>query len=227
MAGTDHHFRLDEFADTMRSRIVSVFSDALATAKIPVLDVATRYQELGEALLPLINPLVEAKYGLEIASFILENVSVPPEVERPSTSARAWRDRQPERLREVPDGARAWPRAAASGGAGAELAVGMAIAQQMMKQPGGFASRGAPAGRRRGRDAAAGAGAARAVTPADAAKALGVTEADVMASLEAGDLKGKKIGTHGASRRPRSMSSSRTSQPSGELRAEPADPRRR
>ena len=81
VAGTDHNFRLDEFADTMRSRIVSVFSDALATAKMPVLDVATRYQEIGDALLPLINPLVNAKYGLEITSFILENVSVPPEVE--------------------------------------------------------------------------------------------------------------------------------------------------
>ena len=31
--------------------------------------------------------------------------------------------------------------------------------------------------------------------PADAAKALGVSEADVIASLEAGDLKGKKIGS--------------------------------
>jgi len=35
VAGTDHHFRLDEFADTMRSRIVSVFSEALATAHVP------------------------------------------------------------------------------------------------------------------------------------------------------------------------------------------------
>jgi excisionase family DNA binding protein len=32
------------------------------------------------------------------------------------------------------------------------------------------------------------------MSPADAAKVLGVSEADVMASLEAGDLKGKKIG---------------------------------
>jgi len=47
VAGTDDHFRLDEFADTMRSRIVSIFSDALASAKVPVLDVAARYQELG------------------------------------------------------------------------------------------------------------------------------------------------------------------------------------
>ena len=61
VAGTDDHFRLDEFNDTMRSRIVSVFTDALATAKIPALDVASRYSELGEALLPLINPAIGAK----------------------------------------------------------------------------------------------------------------------------------------------------------------------
>jgi membrane protease subunit (stomatin/prohibitin family) len=66
----------------MRSRIVSVFSDALASAKVPVLDVAARYGELGEALLPLINPQIQAKYGLEIPSFIIENVSLPPEVEQ-------------------------------------------------------------------------------------------------------------------------------------------------
>src|SRR6478735_680087 len=53
VAGTDNHFRLDEFADTMRSRIVSIFSEAVATAKVPVLDVASRYQELGQALLPV------------------------------------------------------------------------------------------------------------------------------------------------------------------------------
>src|SRR5512141_1144223 len=82
VAGTDDHFRLDEFADTMRSRIVSVFSDALASAKVPVLDVASRYQELGEALLPLINPAVTGKYGIEISSFVVENVSLPPEVEQ-------------------------------------------------------------------------------------------------------------------------------------------------
>ena len=33
------------------------------------------------------------------------------------------------------------------------------------------------------------------LSPADAAKLLGVSEADVLSTLEAGDLKGKKIGT--------------------------------
>jgi membrane protease subunit (stomatin/prohibitin family) len=66
----------------MRSRIVSVFSEALAAAKIPVLDVASRYSEVGSAILPVLNPIMQEKYGLELTSFVIENVSVPPEVEQ-------------------------------------------------------------------------------------------------------------------------------------------------
>src|SRR4030095_7153448 len=67
---------------TRASRIISIFTDARASAKVPVLDVAARYTELGEALLPLINPAVTRMYGLEINSFVVENVSVPPEGEQ-------------------------------------------------------------------------------------------------------------------------------------------------
>src|SRR6185295_14913753 len=63
------------------------------------------------------------------------------------------------------------------GGVGAEMAVGMAMAQQMMNQQGGIMAQttpaaGAPAG-------AAGGGLPELLAPADAAKALGVSEADV------------------------------------------------
>ena len=197
MAGSDHNFRLDEFNDTMRSRLVSVFSDALATAKIPVLDLATRYQEIGDALLPLINPLVNAKYGLSIASFILENASVPPEVEaaidkRSSMSAIGnLNDYVKFQMAE------GMAKGGSSGGAATELAVGMAIAQQMIKDQGGFVPGARRAGGRRLRPAPPPVppGMPELLTPADAAKALGVTEADVMASIEAGDLKAKKIGS--------------------------------
>ncbi len=47
---------------------------------MPVLEIASRYQELGEALLPLINPAMTGKYGIEIPSFIVENISLPDEV---------------------------------------------------------------------------------------------------------------------------------------------------
>jgi len=37
---------------------------------------------LGDALLPLINPVLDEKYGLQLATFVVENVSVPAEVEQ-------------------------------------------------------------------------------------------------------------------------------------------------
>ncbi len=188
VAGTDQHFRLDEFTDVMRSRIVSVFSDALASSKVPALDVASRYTELGDALLPLINPVLNAKYGLEMSSFILENVSVPPEVEaaidkRSSMAAVGnLNDYVKYQMAQGLD-----KGGAGVAGLGAELAVGASIAQQMMNQPGGFMGQTTPP--------AAASGLPELVSPAEAAQALGVTEADVIASLEAGDLKGRKIGT--------------------------------
>mgnify|MGYP003325528576 CR=1 FL=1 len=61
VAGSDFHFHLDEFSDTMRSRMVSVFSDAMASSGVPALDMATRYTELGDALLDLRAADLEAR----------------------------------------------------------------------------------------------------------------------------------------------------------------------
>jgi excisionase family DNA binding protein len=191
VAGTDHHFRLDEFADVMRSRIVSVFSEALASSQVPVLDVATRYSELGDALLPLINPMLIAKYGLEMATFVLENVSVPPEVEQAidkRSSMAAVGNLNDYVKYQMAQGMETG--GGGTGAMGAEMAVGFAIAQQMMQQTGGIMAQGTPA-------AAAGPAASlpELMSPAEAATLLGVSEADVLASLEAGDLKGKRIGS--------------------------------
>jgi membrane protease subunit (stomatin/prohibitin family) len=194
VAGTDVHFRLDEFADAMRSRLVSVFSEALAQSKVPALDIATRYSELGEALLPLINPVIKAKYGLEMASFILENVSVPPEVEAAidKRSGMAAVGNLNDYVKyQMAQGFE--KGGAGAGGIGAEMAVGMAMAQQMINQPGGITAQTTPAAS--GPAAAPAQGLPETLGPADAAKILGVSEADVIASLESGDLKGKKIGS--------------------------------
>ncbi len=194
VAGTDVHFRLDEFADAMRSRLVSVFSEALAQSKVPALDIATRYSELGEALLPLINPVIKAKYGLEMASFIIENVSVPPEVEAAidKRSGMAAVGNLNDYVKyQMAQGFE--KGGAGAGGIGAEMAVGMAMAQQMINQQGGITAQTTPAAA--GPAAAPAAGLPETLGPADAAKILGVSEADVIASLESGDLKGKKIGS--------------------------------
>ena len=164
VAGTDDHFRLDEFADAMRSRIVSVFSDALAGAKVPALDVAQRYSELGEALLPLINPAIGAKYGLEMTTFIVENVSVPPEVEQAidkRSSMAAVGNLNDYVKFQMAQGLE--KGGGGPGGMAAEMAVGMAMAQQMMNQTGGVMAQATPGvaprrPRRRSRAPHAGAG---------------------------------------------------------------------
>jgi excisionase family DNA binding protein len=201
VAGTDAHFHLDEFADTMRSRIVSIFSEALAQSRVPIFDVARRYSELGGSLLPLINPVVKAKYGLEITSFIVENVSVPPEVEeaidkRSSMSAIGnlndyVKFQMAQHLGQGPS--------SGAGGMASELAIGLAMAKQIsdnLGQPSAAPTTATPGNPI---TPPSGAGASAPATfdllsPADAAKAMGVSESDVLQSIASGDLKAKKIG---------------------------------
>jgi excisionase family DNA binding protein len=189
VAGSDHNFRLDEFAETMRSRIVSVFADALASAQVPVFDVASRYTELGEALLPLINPVVSAKYGIQIASFVVENVSVPPEVEQAvdkrSSMAAVGNLNDYVKFQM----AQGMEKGGGAGGMATEMAVGLSIAQQILQQQGGMSPVSAAAA------ASSVAAAPELLAPADVAKILGVPEQDVLSIIESGELSAKKIGT--------------------------------
>ncbi|MFK7896658.1 MAG: SPFH domain-containing protein [Myxococcota bacterium] len=206
VAGSDHTFRLEEFAETMRSRVVSSFSDALASSNVPVLDAATRFTELGEALLPLMNPIMLSKYGIEIATFVIENVSVPPEVEKAIDERSSMA--AVGNLNEYVKFQMAKGMAAGGGGAGgmaSELAVGFALAKEMMQQSGGIlgeAPTEAP-GPGPGKPRPAAAAAVTPVqgrlpdllTPAQVAQALGVEEPDVMSIIESGELASKKIGS--------------------------------
>jgi excisionase family DNA binding protein len=175
----------------MRSRVISVFSEALATAKVPVLDVASRYQQLGEALLPLINPAMTAKYGLEIPSFIVENVSVPPEVEQAIDKRSSMaavgnlndyvKFQMAESLGKGEGGGMA--------SSAAQLGAGLAMGQDLARGLAAAAQQPAPAAA-----LAPAAGLPELLSPADAAKALGVPENDVLTALADGSLKGKRIG---------------------------------
>jgi len=195
VAGTDDHFRLDEFSDTMRSRIVSVFTEALAQAKVPVLDVASRYQELGEALLPVINPAVTTKYGIEISSFIIENVSVPPEVEeaidKRSSMAAIGNLNDYVKFQMAEGMTKGGGEGSRMASTAAGLGAGLAMGQQMMAAMN--APQATPAGAVPPPIPGAGA-LPELLSPAEAAKALGVSENDVLTALADGSLKGKKIG---------------------------------
>ena len=106
VAGSDQNFRLDEFTETMRSRIVSLFSDALASAKIPVLDRG--------AALPGSGRSAPAADQSDHAGEVRDRTAKlrPRERVRSAGSGAGdrqtfehGRGRQPERLREIPDGA--------------------------------------------------------------------------------------------------------------------------
>jgi excisionase family DNA binding protein len=181
VAGTDDRFSVDDFSTAMRSRIVSVFTDALANSRMPVFDVATRYTELGLALLPLINPALMEKYGVEMASFVVENVSVPPEVEQAidkRASMSAVKDLNDYVKYQMAQGFE--KGTVGAGGVGAEMAVGMSVAQQMLNQHATASTQP---------------GTGDVLSPEQVGKILNVAETDVVASLESGDLKGKKIGS--------------------------------
>jgi excisionase family DNA binding protein len=79
-------------------------------------------------------------------------------------------------------------------GTAAELAVGFGLAQQMMKE-GFMGGTATPTVAPTAPAAQAGASLPELLSPAEAAQALGVSEADVMSVLESGDLKGRKIGS--------------------------------
>ncbi|MBU1172742.1 MAG: SPFH domain-containing protein [Proteobacteria bacterium] len=80
IVGTDAHFTVDEITNQLRSFISSRFADILAESKIPVLDLAANYDELSLFITRKISPDFMA-YGLEITRLVIENISLPPDVE--------------------------------------------------------------------------------------------------------------------------------------------------
>jgi membrane protease subunit (stomatin/prohibitin family) len=81
VAGTNAHFQTEDIDTQLKRAIVSEFSDALGEMKIPALDLAAQYKELGEAIRGKINEDFK-DYGLTVTKFYVENISLPEEVEK-------------------------------------------------------------------------------------------------------------------------------------------------
>ncbi|QFY06381.1 DUF4339 domain-containing protein [Nonomuraea phyllanthi] len=81
LAGTDPRFRTEEVEGYLRQLVVGRLAPALASAGIPVLDLAARQREMGRRLAEALTADL-AGVGLAIPTFTIENISLPPEVER-------------------------------------------------------------------------------------------------------------------------------------------------
>ena len=81
IVGTDGHFTLDEISDQLRNLVVSRFPDALGESKVAALDLAANYNELGDTIGEGIGQEF-AELGLELTKMLIENISLPEEVEK-------------------------------------------------------------------------------------------------------------------------------------------------
>ena len=79
--GTAQLFTTEGVSEYLKRVIVSSLSDVLAESKIPALDLAANYGELGGYALSVLGPKFTA-LGLRLNSFSIENISLPQEVEQ-------------------------------------------------------------------------------------------------------------------------------------------------
>ena len=79
--GTSALFTVEGVEGQIKRTLVSGLSDAIAESKIPALDLAANYDEIAKYALDSINPKIAA-LGLTLCSFVIENISLPEEVEK-------------------------------------------------------------------------------------------------------------------------------------------------
>jgi membrane protease subunit (stomatin/prohibitin family) len=80
LVGTDPQFRTEEVQEYLRQLVVSHLGSALASSGVPMLDLAAKQQAIGATLAAVLTDEL-APSGIAIPKFIIENISVPPEVE--------------------------------------------------------------------------------------------------------------------------------------------------
>jgi membrane protease subunit (stomatin/prohibitin family) len=135
VVGTDGHFTTDEIEGQLRSIMVSAFTGMLAKSGIAALDLAANYRELGEKTSGNMAPEFE-RYGLNLVKFVIENISLPPEVEKMldtrsqmGLAGDLGRFTQFQTAQAITDAARS------GGGAGEGIGIGagLAMGNQMVK----------------------------------------------------------------------------------------------
>ncbi|MGH9947428.1 MAG: SPFH domain-containing protein [Pyrinomonadaceae bacterium] len=145
IAGTNAQFQTEDIDGQLKRAIVTEFSDALGEMKIPALDLAAQYKEIGEKIRSMINEDFKS-YGLEVTKFYVENVSLPPEVEAAMdkrASMGALGDAQTYAQFQAADAMRdAAQNEGGGAGLGAGLGAGFAVGGQIANafgsnQPGG------------------------------------------------------------------------------------------
>jgi len=198
LVGAQGMFRTDDIETRLRHILLTTLTDLLGeTAREKdVTDLTSLVSELSSAVRAKSREKFQA-LGLELKTFLIANL-------RPSEqSVRELRDmgvldtetytrlQAADALLEAaqnPSGG-----AGLTAGIGAGMGVGNMINQSLQSATGGAGAAGAGGGG--GPAGGSGGGMPDVMNPREAAQVLKVAEEDVIAAIEAGDLKGKKIGS--------------------------------
>jgi len=80
IVGTDSHFTVDEIDEQLTNLIISKFTTILGESNIPVLDLASNYENFSNYISEKIAPYF-GEYGLHLTKILVENISLPSNVE--------------------------------------------------------------------------------------------------------------------------------------------------
>jgi membrane protease subunit (stomatin/prohibitin family) len=140
VAGTNGKFDTEDIEGQLKRTLVSGFTDALGESKIAALDLASNYDELGVFGRKKLNDEFKS-FGLELTKFIIENISLPPEVEAAMdkrTSMGVLGDAQRYAQFQAADAMRdAAQNPSGGAGLGAGLGAGFAVGGAMANAMGG------------------------------------------------------------------------------------------
>ncbi|MBB6732205.1 SPFH domain-containing protein [Cohnella zeiphila] len=143
LIGTRSDFTTDQISGFLKSMIVTCITDLLGESNIPIAYLAASYEELSESAMDRVQPGFESM-GLELTLLLIENISLPDEVEKAIDRRSAMgvagdldqymKFQTAEAIREAASN----PNAGGAG-MGAGFGAGMGMAQvmgQMMNRPG-------------------------------------------------------------------------------------------
>lgn len=81
IVGTDGNFTTDGISDQLRNIVVTRFTDAIGESKIPVLDMASNYNEISKFCEEKLKPEF-LEYGIDLTKFLVSSIALPENVEK-------------------------------------------------------------------------------------------------------------------------------------------------
>lgn len=79
--GTNAVYTTDDVCEQIKPMLIQGITDAIAESKISALDLASNYREFSDTVMETCKTEL-AEYGLGLTKFVIENISLPEEVEQ-------------------------------------------------------------------------------------------------------------------------------------------------